>query len=161
MLRWGVKIEKQDYRKESSESGLGITPTNLQLPDSRGIEDYWVKARIGSNWIFGYRIATFSKTQIPLYARGNKLLPLLYQRKARKGFIHLRRRPRGSARGWMRKRQLNESGAQCLMLRWISPPVDNPPKPWRRRVFQWRYHGLCPWGSISKKSSLSLCLGHF
>jgi len=34
------------------------------------------------------------------------------------------------------------------MLRWISPPVDNPPKPWRRRVFQWRYQGLCPWGSM-------------
>jgi len=34
------------------------------------------------------------------------------------------------------------------MLRWIPPQVDNPPKPWRRRVFQWRYHGLCPWGSI-------------
>jgi len=34
------------------------------------------------------------------------------------------------------------------MLRWISPPVDNPQKPWRRRVFQWRYHGLCPWGSM-------------
>ncbi|HXX35592.1 MAG TPA: hypothetical protein VEM15_14050, partial [Thermodesulfobacteriota bacterium] len=50
-----------------------------------------------------------------------------------------------------RRRQLNESGAHCLMLRWISPPVDNPPKPWRRRVFQWRYHGLCPWGSIYTK----------
>lgn len=39
----------------------------------------------------------------------------------------LRRASMGSARGWMRRRVLNDSSAQILMLRWISPMVDNSP----------------------------------
>jgi len=41
----------------------------------------------------------------------------------------------GFARGSMRKLRLNHSCAEVLMLRRISPLADNPPKPWRRRVF--------------------------
>ena len=75
-------------------------------------------------------------------------------------FIRLRRRPRALL--------VDEcvSPARIILyrcaalLRRISLLADNPPKPWRlrseasfsaqgrRRVFLWRYHGLCPWGSI-------------
>ena len=62
-------------------------------------------------------------------------------------FIHLRRRPRALP---VDEAQALAKLLRCskLMLRRISLLVDNPPKPWRRRVFKWRYHGLCPWGSI-------------
>ena len=42
----------------------------------------------------------------------------------------------------MRKSCPNHLYPCVALLRRISQPADNPPKPWRRRVFSWMYHGL-------------------
>ena len=63
-------------------------------------------------------------------------------------FIRLRRRPRALPVDECVSRAKNILCRCAALLRRISPLADNPPKPWRKRVFSWRYHGLCPWGSI-------------
>ena len=88
-------------------------------------------------------------------------------------FIRLRRRPRLRAETHSGVQAMASAVDECVsrariilyrcaaLLRRISLLADNPPKPWRRRVFLWRFHGLCPWGFIFILISVAIILFPF